>query len=353
MLVVQLIILGIWLLGIPLLVGSIFAKTVERSARIPFYWVSGQMLLWAVFQLICVPLILKEKDFDNVVVAYGGMVAALLLLAVAYVLKRKPYTVRKSTDGVKEAKSAKEIIFRVVFAVLLVFQLVQALRLQYADGDDSFYVAVSSITNNSNTMYRKLPYQGGATELDARHGLAPLPVWISFLAEVSGMEAVSVAHVVIPVVLIAMTYGIYYLLAQRLFEKRKESIPLFLIFVEVLVLFGNYSFYTVETFMIARSRQGKAALGNIIIPMLLFLLLILLEKVQEETKLRFSFWVLFLAVVMSACLCSTLGAFLICLLVAVTGLCAAVSYRKWKLLFPMALCCMPALGYALLYLILD
>lgn len=353
MLVVQLIILAIWLIGIPTIVGNLFIKVDERSSRFALRWVGGQMLLWALFQLICVPLILQEDDFHKVVVAYGGMTLALVLISVAYALRAKTYVRYKEALSKREGKSKKELFYWAVFWVLLIFQLVQAVLLMYADGDDSFYVAVSSITNDSDTMYRKLAYQGGATELDARHGLAPLPIWISFLARLSGMKPVSVAHVVIPVVLIAMTYAIYYLLGQRLFEKKKESIPLFLIFAEILVLFGDYSFQTVETFMIARSRQGKAALGNIIIPMLLFLLLLLLEKVQEEENLRLSYWVLFIAVVMSACLCSTLGAFLICLLVGVTGLCGAVAYRRWKLLFPMAACCAPAVCYALLYLILE
>ena len=75
----------------------------------------------------------------------------------------------------------------------------------------------------------------------------------------TGISTVVVAKTLLPVVLISMTYGVFYLLGSRILFSG-QSVPLFLICTEVLVMFGDYSFYTVENFMIARSRQGKAAL---------------------------------------------------------------------------------------------
>ena len=218
--------------------------------------------------------------------------------------------------------------------------------------DDAFYVAVSSIAAESNEMYSKLPYTGGSTGLDYRHGLAPFPLWLAFLSRISGLKAVTVCHIAAPLMLIPMTYGIYWLIGRKLCKKgRKDKLPLFLIFTELLVLFGDYSIYSVENFMIARSRQGKAALGSIIFPFLIYVFLLLLERLEEKEKAEWMLWVLLACTVTSACLCSTLGAFLVCLVTAVVGLCSAVCYRQWKFLFPMAACCIPAVFFALLYLI--
>ena len=61
-----------------------------------------------------------------------------------------------------------------------------------------------------------------------------------------------------------------------------------------------------------------------------------------------------LAAAMTAgCLCSTMGALLVCMLIGITGLCAAGCYKRWRILIPMALCCVPCLIYAVLYLILG
>lgn len=353
MLVFQILILGISLLAVPILVGSLF-QNVDKCAKSPFFWwISGQMLLWAGFQVICVPMILLQCDFQYVVWIFGGYTAALMA-AAGLLLWYRHSRQQGALSAVREKQEKKPGVRLLwcLFGALLLFQLVQAVRLTYADWDDAYYVAVSSITEDANSMYQKLPYTGGATELDARHGLAPFPIWITFLARISGMQAVSVAHVIVPVVLIAMTYGIYYLIGSKLFGKKGEKLPLFLIFTELLVLFGNYSIYSAENFMLARSRQGKAALGNIIVPALFLLFLMLTEKVQKEKKASVGYWVLLFSVLLSACLCSTMGAALASLLLVVTGGCVVVGYKRWRLLLPFAICCIPGAVFFLLYVVM-
>ncbi len=356
---IQVLLLVFWMFVVPAAAGCCFRIMPGTERRKPgedmlFSWVSGQMLLWGVFQLICVPLVLLEREFGNVVTLFG---IAAVLTASGGVCSSIMYAGRRGKLRDSASAEAKSPLAKrrawlwIFFTALLLLQLVQAVRLAYRDGDDAYYVAVSTITENAETMYRKLPYTGGTTEVDIRHGLAPFPVWIAFLARVSGVQAVSVAHVAVPLLLIPMTYGIIYLLGRKLFAKRERFLPLFMIFAELLVIFGDYSYYTVENFMIARSRQGKSALGSIVLPMLFLLLLTLLERLQENLKFGAGSWVLLCCVILAGCLCSTMGAFLLCMLMAVTGLCAAVSYRKWKVLAPLALCCAPCVCYALIYLL--
>lgn len=354
----QLLILALLLVVIPVVIGGIFSYVDTMGGSLLFRWISGQFILWAGFQLICVPLILKERSFGQLTLLFLLYTAALLLFAVAAgirrrALDRKLFPGRRSGSERREKAQAGSILLWAVFWGLLAFQLVQAVRLAYADTDDAYYVAVSSITQSSDTMYQVLPYTGGGTGLDARHGLAPFPVWVAFLGKLSGMHAVTVAQVVLPVVLISMTYGIFYLFGSILFPARDGKQPLFLIFTEILVLFGNYSIYTVENFMIARSRQGKAALGNIVIPFLLLLFLLLLGKLQTKEKISPKLYLLFGAVTVTGCLCSTLGALLVCMAVGVAGILGALCYRRLQVLFPLALCCVPCVCYAVLYLLFD
>lgn len=350
MIVLQVVLLGILLLIVPTWIGIIFTNVDKCAAKLPFRWISGQMLLWAGFQVLSVPMILKERAFADLAVYFAIYVVVLMLWAAVLFFFRKKQTTLHVVE--KKAKGKWYYIAWTGFWVLLVFQLVQAVVMTYGDGDDSFYVAEATHAVNSDDMYTKIPYTGWPTILDVRHGLAPFPIWLSFLAKVSGIRTVSVAHVLLPLALISMTYAIYYLMGRKLFTKSQESIPVFLIFTELLVLFGDYSIYTVENFMIARSRQGKAALGSIIIPMLILLLFLLLEKLQESQRITFGYWILLAATLTAACLCSTMGALLVCMLVGITGLCATIAYRKWLVLIPMAVCCVPCVIYACLYLIL-
>ncbi|MCM1063935.1 MAG: DUF6077 domain-containing protein [Eubacterium sp.] len=355
MTVLQLFMAALLMAGIPVIVGSLFLQKTDRDMRgLVFQWVSGQVFLWACFQLICVPMILLEIDYYIVADIYSAVLALAVLAAVIRLAgNRKAAFAVSRIRGSDRKRAAGHYILWAVFWALLAFQLVQAVRMTYGDGDDAFFVAITSVTQDAQTMYRKLPYTGWSTELDARHGLAPFPIWITYLADVAGIRAVSMAHVVVPVALIAMAYGVFYLLGRILLEEKKDGLPLFLIFTELLVLFGDYSFYTVENFMIARSRQGKAALGSIVIPVILFLLLILLRRLQKGEKMPLKYYVLLAAANITGCLCSTLGAMLCCMLVGILGLWAAAAWKRWKILIPLALCCLPAVCYAVMYLALE
>jgi hypothetical protein len=354
--IVQLLILALLLLIIPTVIGGLFINIDKIGEKMVFRWVSGQFALWAGFQLICVPLILREKRFEYLVQLFLGYMAALTLMALAMEIQRRVKVMRYgrvSLRGLFRGKENRSVVLWMLFWGLLLFQLVQAVRLAYGDTDDAYYVAVSSITESSNTMYEVLPYTGGGTKLDMRHGLAPFPIWVAFLARMSGMPAVMVAQVVLPVVLIAMAYGIFYLLGSVLIPEKGGKLALFLIFTEILVLFGNYSIYTVENFMIARSRQGKAALGSLVIPFLLLLLLLLLRKLEAKGKRHWMLYLLIAAGMLTGCLCSTLGVLLVCLAIGVAGLLGAICYKRFQVLFPLAACCIPCLCYGVLYFLFD
>lgn len=348
---IQILILVLLLGVIPFFVGGLFVPGDERgSGALPLRWVGGQMVLWAGFQVISVPMILKKVDFRVTVVSFAAYMGALFLLSlgteIKYLAGRRQME-RRAKPNLKHGAG----ILWLIFWGLLLFQLVQAVRLTYGDGDDAYYVAVSTAAESSNGMYTTLPYTGLGTDMDLRHGLAPLPIWIAFLARVSGMPVVMTAHLAVAVTLIAMGYAAFALIGTQLFRK-KEQLPLFLIFTEILVLFGGYSLYTSENFMIARSRQGKAALGSLVIPFLFFLLLYLYRKMDAGKRVQAGYYLLVLATVTAGCLCSTMGALLCCTLTGVAGAAGFFLYKDRKSPFLLIVCCLPGIAYALLYILL-
>ncbi len=344
----------VWLLGIPLCIGGIPAAFVDKQKKSPaFMCIAGYMLMWAVFQLICVPCVLLEEKytgmFPYVVYGFAG-VSGGLAVAGGYLTLKNIGRRSEETGESKKCLGGLEKVGWCIFGVLVLIQLLASFFLTYADGDDAFYVAVSTITEASDTLYKIMPYSMGETGLDIRHGLAPFPIWIAFLARISGFKPVFVAHVMVGTLLIGMTYVIFYKIAEYLWPDNEKNRPAFLCFTALLVLFGDYSYKTPENFMIARSRQGKAALGNIIVPVMVLLLLMIFRQVQEEQKVQRMLWIVMCATVTSACLCSTLGTFLVCLFLGAAGLCAGIAYRNIRLIINMAVCCIPAVIFALMYL---
>ena len=181
MIAVRLLWLAVLLVAIPAWVGNCFLN-VDKPCRNPvFLWISGQMLLWAGFQVICVPVILLEGRMWMVTVAYCGYILVLLAAATVRYFRQS-----RTLRAVREAKPEKaEIILWVLAGVLLLVQLVLAVLMVYGDGDDAYYVAISAAAEESGRMYQKIPYTGMHTELDVRHGLAPFPIWIAWLAQMT------------------------------------------------------------------------------------------------------------------------------------------------------------------------
>lgn len=352
---IQLLILALLLLVIPAVVGRLFLQEGQCGGRLIFQWISGQFLLWAGFQIICVPMILRRSSLTSLTQLYAGYMAVLAVLAAALAMGRK----RKGEGGSfrpvrrPEKRAGQGSLLWALFWAVLFFQLAQAVGLVFEDADDAYYVSVASIAESSDGMYQVHPYGSGETQLDSRHALAPYSIWIAFLARLSGMRTVVVAQVVLPVALIAMAYGIYYLFSRSLFPQQSGQRALFMIFAQLLVLFGNYSVYTAETFLIGRLRQGKAMLGSIVIPFGLFVLLEVLGRMQKGGKIPARLYLLLGAVSLTGCLCSTMGTLLVCMAIGLCGALGAVCYKRPKVLIPLAGSCVPCVVYAVLYLVVK
>lgn len=336
---------------LPLLMGAGAAAFVKRQERnIMFMWIAGTILSWALFQVLAVPMILKRIPFHTLTGWYSGCLAAgaaaggMLWLCYG---RKQLFAV-----AAKQGRTKGEPALWAGFGILLLLQLVMAVLLAYGDGDDAYYVATSTVTVQTDTMYAQLPYTGGSTALDIRHCLAPFPILVAFYAQVSGLHPATVSHIVMPLLLFPLTYGIYGMLGSRLLGGRRKYLPLFMVFASLLILWGNYSLYTAETFLLTRTRQGKAALGNVVIPVCFLLILLLCERLSERRRVEKPLWLLLFATVTASALCSALGGFLTAMLLGIFGLCAALSYRRWKFLLPLAVCVLPGILYMGLYVLL-
>lgn len=219
-------------------------------------------------------------------------------------------------------------------------------------------------------MYRILPLTGGPTDLDVRHALAVFPMWVAFVSARAGVHATIVSHVVMPLVLIPLTYLLYYQIGRALFSgvrqedgKRdgtdkardgggtvfcRDNLPVFMVIMAVFQIFGNVSIYTTETFFLTRTWQGKAVAGALAIPAVIWLFLLLCGRADEK-KDRRGLWLLFVCVQMATGICSSIAVFLVSMLTALTAFVLACVRRDLKLLLKFGAACIPGAVYMAVY----
>ena len=343
----------------PLCTGLLYGGFMGRKRSITQMYTAGFLTCWAMFQLASVPILIREAHGMQYLVPVITVLYSLLALAglvrTVFLWTKKKMTIWQllGLDGWENIRRSSWMCrgFWVIALGLVVLQVYMAFTCAMFDGDDAYYVVQSVLADETGTLNRILPYTGLSTGLDIRHSLATLPLWIAYLARMTGIHATIVAHSLLPLVLIPLTYVCFYHIARRLPGMDGEKLPLFLALTSILQIWGNTSSYTSATFFLMRTWQGKSVLANMILLNVIWLLLEIFS--DKEQKNRKGFWVLLAVNNICAAMMTSMGAFLAALLIALIGLTAAIRYKKPGLLPRLAACCIPNVIYLALLVALP
>lgn len=364
---VQIMAFIFWLLVIPLCIGLVPAKFISDDRRnLVVVLLAGYLLMWAVFEVITIPAVIWIQ-YDNFTFVLRWFTIAAILIAIAGIMLW--YLDCKRTGVIKlwfnfsglglSGLSKEAKIEWLLFLLLVGFQLYMALTRASFDGDDAYYVVQSLMAQQNNAMYKNLPYTGRSSSLDIRHALAVFPMWIAFVAVKANMHATIVSHMVMPLILIPLSYMVYYEIAKALFASSAKhhpdrfsgaDIPIFMIIMAMFQMFGNVSIYTNETFFLTRTWQGKSVAASIVIPMMFLLLIWLSAGEKKRRRQDAGLWIMLVCLNMTAGVCSSLAVFLIAILLATAALCLMFVKKDWRLPVKLGLTCIPNLIYVILYL---
>ena len=328
-----------------------FIETDERSLGMTY--ISGFLILLAAFQLITVPIVFLKAWGFRLVVDVFNVVTTLLTgfgIIQALHLWRREGRIFYKRFSLPKKLSLVQVQWLIVF-VLIGFQLFMAVNYASFDGDDAYYVAHSLATEETNTLYRILPYTGRSTSLDMRHSMAVFPIWIAYVARMTGIHATVLSHTILPLALIPLTYGIFYEIGKKLCKEKDTQLPTYMMFVCMLQIFGNVSIYNNATFLLMRTWQGKSMLANVVIPAVFMVLLWIFEEEPQKRSKRNGLWWLLFVLNIVAAMMSTASVFLNTFLLVVMAVVLYWQEKDWKILVKMVACCIPCVVYAVIYLI--
>ena len=380
-----------WLLVIPMGLGFLFRKVPERE-KLPeklqttgVTLLIGYLLMFALLEIVGIPVMLLSvyHGYSRMVVLYA--VLQVLGAGAGYGL----WIYRKKKEqcrfgAVKEMNrfawlqrepydNREGRILLVLFLLLVGFQLYMAFTRASFDGDDAYYVVQALTAQQTDTLYRIDPNRGVSMPLDARHALALFPIWEAFVGTMCGIHATIMAHSVAPLLLIPLTYLIYYEIGRELFWNNKRLLPMFLTLMALWQMFGNVSIYTTETFFLTRTWQGKSFAGNFIIPAGFWIFLCLfrendcgtLQKMDSDIEdaaeaksrkirsgNRGGLWMMLTLLNLAAGASSSLAVLLSCALTMGLGVLLTIRSRRFRNLICAGLSCALGGAYVLLYMML-
>lgn len=334
-------------LVLPFLLGMIPVTYMNRLQRTPaMAYVCGWFVSFSVFELVSVPFILLQRSFTEVVVVYSLVIAILSLLSLWKAGKvMKDFT--RYIMGIRELHILARLCWGLVI-LLIGAQMAAAVFLEYYDGDDAYYVAAAVATDLFDSMYLRDNYTGYLYQLDIRHALSPVPVYQAWLSRVSGIHPAMIAHSVLAPIWLLLMYSVYQQIANRLFPKKREYRPLFMVFLAMWFVFGNISIYTAETFAMTRTWQGKGLMAGIVIPALFLCLLYLCDR--KRTK---GMWCLFVMVIITSVFATSISFMLVPTVVGVAALLIALREKRFKVFVQICMCCLPCIVLGICYLIVK
>ncbi len=342
----------------------------ERDRKTPgLKIVYGLMILWAVFFAVTVVFVLFQKrvyergfTFDatplwnasNLVTVYLALALILSVAGIVMGVLRLLKNAEKTTDEERNAPlvlDRYEIMILGLFIALVLFQIIKSVFFAFADGDDSYYVSVAQLmTGGEQTLYMKDPYTGYPTSVQMRYALAPFPVWVGTLGCIFGLNAATVAHICMPLLLIPITYVIYNAVGNLLFGSNRTGKYMFLCLVAIFVMFSYYSINPSEVFFLTRTRQGKEALANIVIPILFYDMFrrASLEELKYDTKN----YILIILIELSGALTSVFGNILILIMLFANFIYAFYRKASLRYKFMSALLAVPPVLIVAIYYLL-
>lgn len=362
MIVLQIFSLILWLGIIPFGIGLLPIRLMKESDRTPgVIWLSGYFVLFALFEFIGIPIVIwmVYHSFAMLCRIFAIACALLSLLGVFLSIRiaKKNHTTWKGIEGIKNKIAEvgmEEKLYYVLFFLLMAFQMYMAFTRASFDGDDAYYGVQGVIAQQRDSLYRFNPYTGRSAPLDVRHALALMPIWEAFVGKMSGVHATIVAHSVIPLVMIPLVYSMYYQIGKKLLSDKKNMLPIFMVVMALLQMFGNVSIYTNETFFLTRTWQGKTVTGSLILPAVFWIFLCLFEKdKKEKDEKEIGYWLLLAFINLAAGLSSSLAVLLSALLVAGLAVLFAIKNKSFMILIKAGLTCIPSAAYVLTYLLIS
>lgn len=343
-LLLKLVLVIIWFVLIPFCVG--LSLTGKKSFENNSFWMNmllGYFGMFALFQVLCVPMTFMKISFTTLCLCYGGMM--FVWAAAALIAQRK--RVFKCSVG-HAVQIGKMPVIMWIALLLIAVQIAVYVVGMSTDQDDALYVAVASTSIETDGIFTHNCYTGRMSQyLPKRYVLSPFPVFLGFISQAVQLHPTVVAHTIMPVFLVAIAYAAYSLLGRKLFQEDLRATGLFLCFLSLVHMFSYYSVYTQGTFMLIRIWQGKATLAAVLLPMVFYLAW---QIFTEKSGWREWLWLLLL--MLSSCLVSSMGIMLAPVMLGILALVLGIFRRQWKSVFFAFLCCLPCAAYAGIYLIM-
>lgn len=303
---------------VPLGVGSAF-----RRRGLMETYVFGQVFMWALFQILAVPLVLLRLSFDALWISYALALLPFFIMGICRIRKQEIMP------------KVRPDLWTCAAVFVILFQAGMYLLGQHVDEDDARWIAEANDALLRNRMLLDNPatgrYIGHFAGEMLKDVFSPFSMYMAVLSRWTMIRPPVMAHTLYAPVLLLISYMLCALTGRELFSRKREQ-GIFVLGCAVVNLFYAGNTMTQSVFTLTRIWQGKAVVAAVIMPLFLLLFLRLSREQGKDG------WLWLAAAGTGACLFSGMGVPAALILTCVYGGCVLISGRVRQI--PYLLLCM-------------
>lgn len=311
----------------------------HREWSLSFTLIMGFFVYYSLFFFFCVPMMLRFQTLTSL--AYLWLAVAAVVTVISAVLYGSSwYEKLKGLMG----RVRKAPVF---FGGLILLCLVQVVLVTGAYNftlDATYYVGNVAASVQTDTMNIYDPYTGlWQDHFEMRYFFATYSMNDAVMCRLTGLHALIQTKTVMTVTVILLIQLVYYKIAEELFGDDHKAI----LIMQTLMAVVNFTFisiYTASNFMLTRTFEGKAIVGNVVLIFIFYLYLLLLK----DHKPARTWWMLFIVCFGSMTISSSAN-MLVPATLSVLLLPLAFIKKDWKIIPKYVLCMLPCLVMALMY----
>ena len=333
------LILAIILLGVaPMLLGNTICGILRLDLKISRSYVIGYIGLWALIQLVTVPLILLRQSFIIVV----AVISVIVMAVIIYGLKKKYYSF-----SLLEFKDTGSKIAFLVMCVAIVALLIVTAIMQHTDADDTRFVVNAVDIVRTNRMFLTNPATGQSMSVWdgelVKDVTSPWAVFVAYCSKITDIHPTIMAHAVLQLVLTFIMCLVYWMMSEVFFKEDIGGRSIFVSLVLLITVYGNYSVYSAETFAITRIWQGKAVVASIGIPLIFTITMWIYDNIKQIGN-----YVLLFLVAMAMCHMSGMGIIISVIMTGCISFAYGIAKRNAKVFVGIFLSVIPGTIYYLI-----
>lgn len=325
--------------------------TARRGMKFNFLVsiVVGFFLYYCVFFLVCVPIMVKFRPLSMLTKIWVPIALALMLLSVVLHGKTWAYAFPELVSSIR-----KNRISYFVLLVIIAVQIVIVTSSYNFTLDAAYYVANVATSVETNMMNVYDPFTGAWQDhFELRYFFATYQINDAVVCQLTGIPALIQTKTIMAAVIIILTNIVYYLISDELFknvqgtekESKNKKVVLMMFFVLVMNLMF-ITIYTSSLFLMTRTYEGKAIVGNLSILTVFYLFIKLLDEDASEKY----WWMLFFVSLGSTTISSSAN-MIIPGELSVLMLPLVLIKKKISYIFKYIICALPGVCFALAFVL--